>query len=84
MEGKMETPPTLTGLLKDNNRLIHECLIESNQLYQLMTTDSFMNENKDAEPTCIMSDLVIQNENLKKLKSILVATNENVFEGGKE
>ena len=81
---EMKAPPTLTGLLRENNQLIRECLIESNQLYQVMTSDSYSNENKEVEPTCIMSDLVIQNENLKKLKSILVATNENVFEGGKK
>lgn len=74
---------TVEGLMQENNYLIQDCLAESNRLYELLTADNCLENKDEVKPTCIMANLIIQNEKLKKLRTILSTINVNVFKGGK-
>lgn len=79
---KVSNTPTVERLLKQNNELIQYCLKGANRLYSVLTTDNYLKENDKATPSCIITDLMIQNDNLIKLNQIISLINENIFEGG--
>ena len=75
--------PTVEGLMLDNNVLIQECIEKANRFYSVLTSDNYPTEKTEVQVTCILSDLMLQKENLKKLNEILKTINTNIFEGGK-
>lgn len=62
--------PTLIGMLNQNDNLIKECLEISNRIYADLTTDNVLG-GENPEPTCVMSDVSLQNRNLEELVELL-------------
>ena len=70
-------PPTVTSFLSQNRELIQEILYVSGQIYTVLTSDDTV-KCGNAEPTCIMNDLLMQNENLKMIKELLYKAKEQI------
>ena len=74
---KSSNAPTVTGVLSQNRELTQEILYVSGQIYTVLTSDDTV-KCGNAEPTCIMNDLMMQNENLKMIKELLYKTKEQI------
>lgn len=75
---KQVQAPTLVNILTENNRIINECLLISNDLYKLLTTDNYLKEQNEINVDCIMQDVMTQNEKLSMLLKILKSINSNI------
>jgi len=76
-KAELKEAPTLEGMLDQNRKLIFECLDITRTLYGEFTADA-MPENNIPEPTCIMADIVGQNNNLKFLLDTLISIKNQV------
>jgi len=76
-KAELKEVPTLEGMLDSNRKLIFECLDVTRTLYGEFTADA-MPENNIPEPTCIMADIVGQNNNLKFLLDTLISIKNQV------
>ena len=51
-------------------------------MYNALTTDTCLKEEKQSAPDCMIKELSIQNEKLKLLNEVLVKMRANLLEGG--
>lgn len=69
--------PTLVEMLTVNRKLIDECLMISDELYKLITTDSYKT-NTEEQPECILQDAMLQGDKLNTLLGILKNIKTNI------
>lgn len=62
---------TLEGLLKENSKTLQDCLAISNVILAGLTANE-CNMAEVASPDCMMSEVIAQSDDLKKLKEILL------------
>ena len=73
---------TAQNLVNENSQLINECLNLADYMYNALTTDTCLKEEKQSAPDCMIKELSIQNEKLKLLNEVLVKMRTNLLEGG--
>lgn len=64
-------PTTVEELIRDNDNLIYNCLELGNHIYNSLTNNNCLQENTQNAPTCMLENLVMQNNNLKILNETL-------------
>ncbi len=69
--------PTLEGMLDQNRKLINECLEITRTIYTEFTSDAVPESNTN-EPTCIMGDIMGQNQNLKILLDLIISVKNQI------
>ena len=75
-ENKVEAP-TLIKMLSQNRNLINECLEIVSSMYADFTSDAIPSQSTN-EPSCIMGDIVIQNQSLRNLLDGLLAIRSQI------
>lgn len=64
--------PTLESLLRENSNIILECLEISGFIYSRLTSGNSKSSEVKLEPDCMMTEALMQNDNLKLLEKQLL------------
>lgn len=81
MEQVQAKTPTIVGIIKNNDEIISECIDYSSRISGVLTEGNIPEINQTT-PSCVMENLINQDEQLSILRDMLKKIYSNVIEGG--